>query len=61
MRITEDDLCAHVDELIDEEESAFEHLLVNQHGTFGLCGCNKEHAEQVRCESRPWSIADVHY
>ena len=36
MGVAEDDLGPHVDQLIDEKQAAFEHLLVNQHRAFGL-------------------------
>ena len=36
VRVAEDDLRPHVDQLVDEEQTAFEHFLVNQHGTLGL-------------------------
>ena len=36
MRITKNDLRAHVNKFINEEESAFKHFLVDQHGAFSL-------------------------
>ena len=60
VRVAQDDLCAHVYELIDEEESAFEHLLVDEHRAFGLCADHEQYAEQVGCESGPGCVADGH-
>lgn len=48
VRVAEDDLRAHVDELVDEEETALEHLLMDKHGAAGLGGYDEEHGEQVR-------------
>ena len=41
VRVAEDDLCAHVDQFIHEEEARFEHLLVNEDRTAGLRGYNQ--------------------
>ena len=47
MRVAQDDLRAHVDEFVDEEEAAFKHLLVEKHAPFGLCGHDKENRKEV--------------
>ena len=50
--VAKDNLRTHIYEFVHEEESAFEHFLVNQYAAFAL-GCNHEHnREQVRGE--PW-------
>ena len=56
--VAEYDLCAHVDEFVDEEEAALEHLLVDEHCSLGLCGYNEHDAEEVRGESRPGGIGE---
>src|SRR5262249_20893773 len=38
MRVAEDDPRPHVDELVDEEQPALEHLLEDEHGAPGLRG-----------------------
>jgi len=60
VRVAEDDLGAHVDEFIDEEEAAFEHLLMDEHGTFGLGGDDEQNAQQVGRETRPRGVGDGH-
>ena len=58
VRVAEDDLRAHVDEFVDEEQTTFEHLLVDEHGAFGL-GCHYQNdTDEVRCEARPRCIGD---
>ena len=58
MRIAEDDLRAHIYELIDEEQARLEHLLVNEHGALCLRCYDEDDREQVRCQTRPRSICD---
>ena len=53
-------MCAHVDEFVDEEESAFKHFLVEEDASSGLCGHDEEHREQVGCQSWPWCVGDGH-
>ena len=60
MRVAEDNLGAHVDELIDEEQTALEHLLMEQYGAARLGGYHDEHAEQVGCQSGPRCIGQRH-
>jgi hypothetical protein len=40
--VAEDNLCAHINEFIDKEQAALEHLLVNEYSAFGLCCNNQE-------------------
>ena len=56
VRVAEDDLCTHINQFIDKEETRFEHLLVNEHGAFRLGSDHKEDGEQVRRETGPRSI-----
>ena len=60
MRVAEDNLGAHVDELIDEEQTALEHLLMEQDGAARLGGYHDEHAEQVGRQSGPGGISQCH-
>ena len=60
VRVAEDDLRAHVDEFVDEEESAFEHLLMEEHAASRLCGDRDEHREQVGGEPRPRCVGEGH-
>ena len=59
--VAEYNLRAHVDEAVNEEEAALEHLLVDEHAAAALCGHNEEHAQEVGGEARPWGVGDVHY
>ena len=43
VRVAKYNLCAHIYELVDEEESTFEHLLVNKYRSAGLCRNHDEH------------------
>src|SRR5690606_26944485 len=60
VRVAKDDLGSHVDQLIHEKESTFEHLLVDQYASPSLGSHNQHDAQQVRSESWPGGIADVH-
>ena len=60
VRIAEDDLRTHVDEFVHEEQARFEHLLVDEHRSLGLCAHHEEHAQQVGRESRPGRIGQRH-
>ena len=40
--ITKDDLRAHVNQFIHEEKTRFEHLLVDEHRAFCLCGYHEQ-------------------
>ena len=60
VRVAEDDLCAHVDEFVHEEESALKHLLMEEHRALGLCGYHDEHREQVGGQSGPGGVGQRH-
>ena len=60
MGIAEDDLRTHVDELVDKEQTALEHLLVEEHRASGLGGYGDKYGQEVGCESRPRSIGQRH-
>ena len=60
MGVAEDNLCAHIDESVNKEQTALEHLLVEQHRTASLCGYDDEYGEQVGSKSRPWCIGQRH-
>ena len=60
VRIAEDDLRTHVDEFIDEEQAAFEHLLMEKHAASGLGGYHDEYREKVGCQSGPGGICQGH-
>ena len=40
--VAQDNLGSHINQFINEEESALEHLLVNEHSTLGLCSHHQE-------------------
>ena len=61
VRVAEDDLRTHVDELVDEEEAALEHLLVYEHGTLCLRRHHEEYRQQVGREAGPRGVGDGHY
>ena len=39
--IAKDNLSSHIDEFINEEQTALKHFLMEQHATPGLCGYNQ--------------------
>ena len=53
MRVAEDDLRTHVDELVGEEQAALEHLLMDQDAAFGLGGRHQNNGQQIRRETWP--------
>lgn len=59
VRVAEDDLCPHVYELVDEEEAALKHLLMDEHGAARLCRHDEEHGEQVGRQTRQGASASV--
>ena len=61
VRVTENDLSAHVDELVDKEETALEHLLMDQDATSALGRHHEDDADEVRRKARPWSICHMQY
>ena len=60
MRITKNDLCTHVNQLIDKEQTAFKHFLMNQYASFSLSSYHEHHTQQVGSQSRPGSISYCH-
>ena len=60
MGVAEDNLCAHINQFVHEEEPTLEHLLVDEHRAFGLGGHHKEHTQQVGSEAGPRRIGDGH-
>ena len=48
VRIAEDNLRTHVNELVNKEEAALEHLLVDEHATLALGSHHKNHTQKVR-------------
>ena len=60
VRIAKNNLCAHVNQFIDKEKTALEHLLMNQYTTFCLGSHYQHDAQQVRSQSRPGSIGNGH-
>src|SRR5690606_22439090 len=56
MRIAENDWCAHVDQFIDEEQTALEHLLVDEDGASRLRNDHQRYADQVWRESGPGCV-----
>jgi hypothetical protein len=50
VRVAEDDLRAHVLQVVDEEHAALEHLLEEQHGAFALRRDGDHDGHQVRRE-----------
>ena len=60
VRIAKNDLRSHVDQFVDKEETAFEHLLMDQHTADSLRRHNEEDTQSVRRQSRPGSIGNRH-
>ena len=60
VRVAEYNLCTHIYELVDEEESTFEHLLVNKYRSARLSSNHDEHRKQVGRESGPRCIGKSH-
>ena len=58
--VTQDNLRTHIYELIDEEQAALEHLLVDEHSTLSLRCHNQEDRQQIGREAWPWSIGNGH-
>ena len=56
--VAEDDLGAHVDELVDEEQAALEHLLVYEHAALALGGDHQQNAQKVRL-IMPWLLLEL--
>ena len=60
VRVAEDDLCAHIDEFIDEKQATFKHFLMDEHRSASLRGDNEQHREQVGRQARPRRIGEGH-
>ena len=60
VRVAENDLRAHIDQVVHEEQTAFKHLLVNQHGALRLGGDHEHHADQVGGQAGPGGVGDRH-
>ena len=58
MRIAEDDLCTNVDQLVDEEEPALKHLLMEEYASPRLRRRHQHHTDEVRRESRPGCVSN---
>ena len=58
--IAEDNLCTHVDQLVDKEQAALEHLLVEQHTAPCLSSHDNQYRKQVGCQSWPGGIGECH-
>ena len=58
--VAKNDLRAHVNQLVDEEEAAFKHFLVDEHTALGLSGHHQYDAHQVRSKTRPGGIVNGH-
>ena len=56
MRVAQDNLGTHIYQLVDEEQTALEHLLMYQYRAASLSSHYDEHRKEVRCESRPRCI-----
>ena len=59
MRVTEDDLRAHRNQLVYKEEPALVHLFVDDDRALGLGGCDQGDAHQVGRERGPRRIVDL--
>ena len=58
MGVTEDNFSAHIDQIVDKEESAFKHFFKDEDCTGALCGNDEGNAGEVGRESWPWGIID---
>jgi len=61
MRIAEDDLRSHADQLVDEEETRLEHLLVDDDDPFALCRGDEGDRHRIRREGRPGLILELRH
>src|SRR5262245_6776761 len=53
MRITQNNLRAHINKFVNKEQATFKHFLVNEYTSFGLDGNNKHNTQEIRGKSRP--------
>ena len=58
--VAEDYLCSHVYQLVDEEQAALEHLLMEEDATAGLCRDDDEHRQEVGRQSGPRCVGQRH-
>src|SRR5690606_30370373 len=58
--VAQDNTGSHIDEFIHKKQTALEHFLVNKYTSLGLCSNNQEDTQQVRSQTRPWSICYGH-
>ena len=58
--VAEDNLCAHINQLIHKEQAALKHLLVNKHCSLRLCGNHEEDRQEIGCQAWPGGIGNVH-
>ena len=61
VRVAKYYLRSHVDELVDKEQAALEHLLVDKYRTLGLCRNDEEYRQKVGSKARPRGIGYGHY
>ena len=61
VRVAQYYLCSHVDELVHEEESALEHLLMEQYAAACLRCHHNENRKKVWRQSGPRSVCERHY
>ncbi len=60
VRVAENNLCAHINEFVDEEQTALKHFLMEEHRSPRLRGHHDEHREQVGSQSWPRRIGECH-
>src|SRR5690554_4728277 len=58
MWIAKKNLGAQVDQLIDKEHAAFDHCLLNQHTSVGLCTQHDHNTQYIWCKPRPRRIGN---
>ena len=61
MRIAQDNPRTHVYQLVNEEEPAFKHLLVDEHAASCLNGYDEQDTDKIRCQSGPWVVVNGKY
>ena len=60
MGIAKDNLCTHIDELVNEEQTALKHLLMEEHTTFRLRCHHQQDGDEVWRQSWPRGIGERH-
>ena len=60
VRVAEDDLRTHIDELVDKEETRLEHLLMDEDDAACLGGSDEEDGQKVGREARPGCVGNGH-